>query len=136
MKIQEAFDKMVAHLAKQKRKAFDNVHKSCIYRTSNGMRCVVGGLLSNEAIGSIESHDLMFERVYKIMDLSNVRNELALEDCETEVEFYSEMQSAHDRMDNAKMMQEKLNDIAEKYELDNANVSLIKQWNEPKETVL
>ena len=43
---QEAFDKMVAHLRKQGRKAQEN--GTCRYRTKNGLMCAVGCLLTDD----------------------------------------------------------------------------------------
>lgn len=45
---QEIFDTVVAHLRRQGRRAVTGVYNGCAYRTSDGLRCAVGCLISDE----------------------------------------------------------------------------------------
>jgi len=54
--LQEAFDRIVLHLAAQGRRAmFDG---GCVYRAENGDHCAVGVLISDEAIAGWEEYQI------------------------------------------------------------------------------
>lgn len=49
---QELFDKVVAHAQSMRKCAFHEEMQSCAYRTPDGNRCFVGGLITDEVYAS------------------------------------------------------------------------------------
>ena len=129
MKIQQAFDKMVSHLAQQGKQAYDNDTEKCLYRTKDDLKCVVGCLLSEEAYAEIVLHDQTTARVNFILRrIPIVQQELALDDNSNATSFYGAMQHAHDSSRDKEHLIRELESIASLYELDPEKISTIQQW--------
>ncbi len=127
---QEAFDKMVAHLASQKGRGIDP-HGGCVYRSPSGLKCVVGALLSDEIVQEMLSNPFWSTGVGHLGVWRIFRRELALEDLADDEArmFYDAMQHAHDQGHDIDNLHQRLRTIAEKYKLDGEGIASITQWN-------
>lgn len=61
---QEAFDKMVAHLSSLSERIFDKPSDKCVYIRSDGQRCVVGALCTEEEAKNLNSQDPDIEDLF------------------------------------------------------------------------
>ncbi len=113
---QEAFNRVVLHLANQRAKAV-GTDGYCRYRTSNGLRCAVGALIPDEEY-RIDFEGLPVEEidvpVFKGLDL----------------QLLSELQLIHDEY-ATDAWPEKLASVARNYGLDPAVLSTV-IWKEEK----
>ncbi len=127
---QEAFDKMVAHLAHQKHRCV--IDSVCAYRGPDGTKCIVGAMISDETaalidgIRATESTSISNDPVWEM-----AKAELALEDLREPRDkiFYIEMQEVHDLSYTLEDIQARLRRIAVHYELDPAIVGSITAWS-------
>lgn len=54
---QELFDKIVSHAVTMTSKAYDTVQDSCVYRSKDGNRCLVGSLITDEVYAEFVEPD-------------------------------------------------------------------------------
>lgn len=126
---QEAFDGVVRHMAKQKKRAFENGCKyiGCKYITQDGLRCAIGGIMPIEAAKRLERQGGEgIENAYAegAIDLPE----------EVALDLLAELQVIHDdqRCDGvnaAEQLRADLNHVAEQWGLDNSLVETITEWN-------
>jgi len=123
---QEAFDKIVTHLAQQKVKSMLGGSFQCLYRGSIGRKCAIGALLSDELATSCDADG--GASISGIWD--RAKEELALSDASEDdsQRFYIRMQDAHDTGDNVKQIQHSLNVVAANHNLDPSLVTTITEW--------
>jgi len=126
---QQVFDRMVAHLAEQKRRCFYG--GSCLYRGPNGMKCIIGSLISDASVERIASVSMLSATVLADEVWGIVKYELALEDMEAveAAKFYRHMQRAHDNSKDLKGLKDSLKGVAKDYGLKSKSVSSIKEWS-------
>lgn len=104
MEKQEIFDKVVAHLRKQGCKAISN--SRCKYRTSSGLKCAAGCLISDKDYNS-ECEDNAIPFVIKLLNLK---------DLEPHADFITELQSVHDNS-NVEEWEDQLEFTAKRWHL-------------------
>jgi hypothetical protein len=126
--LQETFDFIVSHLAKQKKAA--KQAEKCLYLTDDGHKCAVGCLLSEDVAKRCDTNldlngDSAVDSIWHIAD-----KELRIHNMEDEnaVTFYRLMQIAHDQAMSAEELRQKLWDIAEDYKLNDSMVVNITEW--------
>lgn len=128
MTLQEAFNKMVAHLATQKQRAWSNASGSCLYQTPDGLQCVVGCMLSDKAHKDIGMSGKNPNGVGSILSIPSVEKDLAIEGVENPLRFYEDMQGAHDSCTNLASLRHQLDCVAARNGLDPAAISSITAW--------
>lgn len=111
------FNKICRHLAKQKRRAMDG--KNCAYRTKEGLMCAIGCLLPK---GEYDP-DMEGCRVPVLV------RSFGLKTPESYMDFWKDIQDAHDMGTDLKILQNRLIGVAATYELNAKLVQLIKEWN-------
>lgn len=127
--LQETFDLIVDHLARQKRRGYDTVKKCCTYRTPDGSRCVVGCLLSQESIDQLEREGRLFDRVHTIALIDRVAQDLKISDLADPLPFYVNMQNVHDDGSNSlASLKGSLKEVAQRYGLNSERVDTITSW--------
>jgi hypothetical protein len=128
---QQAFDKMVAHLAEQKIRSTD-AFGGCVYRGPDGVKCVVGALLSDDIVEEMLKSPFLSTGIAHAGVWEIFRRELSLEDLgdDDAVHFYAEMQRAHDLSGNAEDLRIRLTAVAKKYELSPEGITSITQWKQ------
>ena len=126
---QEAFDRIITHLAKQKVKSQNSIGQ-CLYRGPNERKCAIGVLLSDELATSFDSKEGAFISGF----WDRAKGELALSDASEHdsQKFYIRMQDAHDTTDSAEQIQTRLRTVAANYYLDPSLITTITKWAYPK----
>jgi hypothetical protein len=113
---QEIFDRVCAHLARQGERAIEAGR--CKYRTPDGLRCAIGGLLPEDAdYGPLEG--LSIEGL--------INNGLVSVDVNREL--LEQLQQAHDGMYSAAELREELRKIARRFGISPAAVETIQRWD-------
>jgi len=126
---QEAFDRVVAHMAQQGERSMNDAGKFCVYAGPKGHACAVGCLLPVDL--RIQLDTLLEAAVFNegVWDL--VKSHLALED-ESEADslrFYWHLQLAHDTSLELETVISKLTLLATTWNLDASKISTITQWS-------
>ncbi len=87
------FDKVASHLLKQMERSASADGTICVYRSSNGLSCAVGCLISDEHYCSetLEGRDAQSPWVY-----GAVEDSLGIKLTTEEQEFLAELQKIHD----------------------------------------
>lgn len=130
MKTQEAFDRVVTHLANQKTISVQGQVGVCLYRGSEDRMCAIGCLLSNKLAIKLDK-----EHRGKAIDnektWSLAKDELDLKDLDDGAErmFYAALQKAHDRKLSRESLHLELKSIAQYFELDPEKIELITEWD-------
>ena len=66
---QEAFDRVLAHLREQGKPAFRPETGICLYRTPEGLKCGIGGLIADEDyFDNLEGNAASVKCVYSLFD--------------------------------------------------------------------
>lgn len=125
---QEAFDRMVGHLAKQQRPCEEDGR--CLYRGPNGMKCIIGSLIKTATAKTVDgpSYGDTSVGADDVWDL--LKKQLALSDLKERSAraFYKHMQNAHDMAKNLPVLKKALKAQAMKYKLKHGKVNSIKEW--------
>lgn len=103
---QEIYDTVCAHLAQQKRRAFEN--GSCRYRTSDGLKCAIGCLIPDDLYDPRMDDPAVNIGVVSLLDL------FPLDPIFGDVSelFLASIQNAHDRSGNQRQLCHSLRNIA------------------------
>lgn len=137
MTLQETFDKVVAHLAQQKRPATPKEQPLAhgannMYRTPEGLACAVGCLLPDDIAKACDTHP---SGVYDIStmweyDVPGLRECLRIDGMsdDSAVEFYNEIQRAHDIHTTPEGIRRRLHKVAVLWHLDGSKVETITEW--------
>ena len=119
---QEIFDKVVAHFAVQKARAYGD--NTCWYRTPDGKKCAVGALIPDEAYNpdcEADPVSTLFIHYPDMMQASGLRSE--------DQDLLSDLQVAHDCTatgDNFLVdLSLPMRAIARKYGLDDSSLVLL-----------
>jgi hypothetical protein len=121
---QQAFDAVVRHLAKQKRKAWEG---ACVYYSHDtGERCAVGALVPIAEAKRLE-RDFAGSTVRQIVGSQTVRTS------PISTNLLEDLQSAHDLSMSCGDLKRRLLDLAARYALDGGRVYTIEEWD-PVET--
>lgn len=116
---QTVFDRVCAHLAKQGRRAY--VGGGCKYRTPEGLKCAIGGLLADEDCDTLDALDdsqisTILRRGYATAEVSE--------------SFLSDLQNAHDSTaTHPEVIRNRLVSIAFQYELKPDAANAITDWS-------
>lgn len=126
---QQAFDKMVAHLAQQGRRCMKG--NRCAYRGNDGTKCVVGAMISDGIAEHLD--EMTTDQPNAVGDADVWRmvvEELALEDLPDERArlFYQEMQNVHDTSDDLGEVNTGLQRIAKIYGLSAESAPSVTSW--------
>jgi len=119
---------MVVHLAQQKRKCM-NSH-TCVYRGPDGMKCIVGALLTDATAKAVDKSSYGDTSIGTDWVWALAKEELALSDLSTRMArtFYKHMQNAHDNSKDLEQLKKALKVQALKYGLKPGKVNGIKEW--------
>lgn len=113
--LQEMFDQICEHAAKQQCRSTSKAAGGCAYRGDHGTKDFAGIFIPDGKYSqSMEGISLIDVFVFK-----NRAQEL----------FLSQMMSAHDHSDSVGNLKDYLNDYAEIWKLNPAKVSLIEHWD-------
>lgn len=124
--LQTIFDKVAKHLLTQRKRAQSNrggTGGACVYRSSDGSKCAIGCLISDEnydsQIEGIVVSDLESSCVSDALLLKNIllKSGINVEDSAV-TEFLMELQLLHDDFDcDPRSWEESLESLANKWEL-------------------
>lgn len=118
---QELFDRIIDHFVKQGHRAINSAD-DCMYRAPNGDMCAIGCLISDEAYTpDLEQKPTSAESVQAALKASGV-------DAAHRTRFFDHMQFAHDNSDHAMELRDRLRQAADEYDLNDAKVSNITNW--------
>lgn len=115
---QQVFDKVVRHLAKQKRRSIDK-NGFCVYRGPHNRRCAIGCLIPNR----------LYRKSMGSTGLSGAPAKAAGLTTEPLVELGLFLQRAHDQSGDANGLKAALVSTAAAFGLDDKLVSTIKKWS-------
>ena len=126
---QQAFDKMVAHLASQGKRCMK--HGRCAYRADDGTKCVVGCMISDEAAERVATQNFHQTAVIHQSTWNMLREELALEGVDERAaqNFYHAMQQAHDQNTDPVTLKRALTVVAVNNSLDGGSIDNITNWS-------
>ena len=85
---QEAFDLIIAHLLKQKKRALDE-HGLCSYRTMDGAMCAVGYLIQDIELTPAQNNSCVRDLFTESLEVQALFKEVDLR-------FLEDMQNLHD----------------------------------------
>lgn len=115
---QQIFDHVCRHLAKQKKRSWDPMYDTCMYRY-RGLACAVGSLfidedydpeMDNRGIAAEALIERWFPAAFRVAPLCRA------------------LQVAHDSSWSAEELQDKLRKASEKYKLNPEAADLITEW--------
>lgn len=112
---QEIFDQVANHLLTQIKKSYDPVKKECQYRGPNGLKCAVGGIITDSELGK-QSNSI------------NVLGFILPFRLAVDKEFLRDLQVIHDENKPSRWIN-KLSLFAKKHKLDS---DVLKKYRKPK----
>lgn len=93
MNNQQAFNQMVEHLRKQKKRSYEESISTCLYRGPNGLKCAIGALIPDELYRE-EMEGMAVTRL--LINEQNKYPKLYELFEQVDSQFLSEMQDIHD----------------------------------------
>ncbi len=131
MSMQETFDYIVEHMAKQKRRSSNG--ESCLYRGVDDSACAVGCLLPDDVAAMMDNLSSMEWNTGMMND--RVRDIAKPFLPPHQIDFFVEMQRAHDGDDDdaagdhsPQAVRERLRTVANDFSLNADKVALITEW--------